>query len=341
MDILLFDYLLPGMVYNATGLDTALLSDGSASSGARNYAAVDYGMHYLSSGEALGNGASSLPVETAVAQTQTYLAQQRQEYAEKGLFNNIFASDNPYSLTSSLMVAQNTSGSWQQKSQTYAVGLFDRLGSNLDFFEPAYAQDDDDEALKQILYPGQTFVAGFHEEEMTGASDLFSHEINTLYVENNIDQLKDEYSSCIGIEVSEYLLSQVGEKFDEYGHEYYPEKCDHVEARRYKTYYQDCTLIESIRLWGSDSSPMFSSHCDHLLSLSDQDTLNEPLGTTPADLEIEETSLFNEVTDQEFDSGEEMVLIEASSIKDPSGTNLVRNYSGGLPSFFSFGFVLR
>ncbi len=280
LDILLFDHLLPGVVENATGIDTALVLGPDASDGARNYAKVDYGMHYLSTGEALGNGGSQLPTEEAVAQTQTYLAQQKVEYANRGLINNLFAFDNPYSLASSLVVAQNNSGSWQQKSQSYVASLFGNLSSNLDFSQPVYAQENDQQALQQILYPGQDTVIGFHEKEMDGSDKLFAHETNTIYVEKNIERLKDEYSVCLGVETAEFLLSQVATGLNEYGHEYYPEKCDQVEARRYKAYYQDCTLIESIRLWGTDNSPMFSSHCDHLLSIPDQDTLNEPLGVS-------------------------------------------------------------
>lgn len=275
LDILLFDYLLPNMVVNATGLDTALINDEGLHNGARNYAATDYGMHYLSLGESLNSGGSQVPIDQAVAQTQSYLAQQRLDYADKGLLNNIFALDNPYSLATSLMVTQNGAGSWREKGQFYFANLADRLNSSFKFFQPVYAQEGNNNMLAELLYPGQTTTIGFNEKEMSGENPLFNHEINTLYVENNFDYLRDEYSACLGIDTSEFLLAQSGNKFNEHGAEYYPEKCDSEEARRYKTYYQDCTLIEGIRLWGSNSSPMFSSRCDHLLSTPDQDILNE------------------------------------------------------------------
>ena len=231
LDILLFDHLLPGVVKNATGLDTALVLGADASDGAENYAKVDYGMHYLSTGEALGSGGSRLPTQEAVAQTQTYLAQQRIEYANEGLISNLFSFDNPYSLASSLIVAQNTGGSWQQKGQTYVAGLLGNLNSNLDFSQPVYAQESDQQALQRILYPDQDTVIGFHEKEMNGSDKLFAHETNTIYVENNIEHLKNEYSMCLGVETAEFLLSQVATSFNEYGYEYYPEKCDQVEAQ--------------------------------------------------------------------------------------------------------------
>ena len=275
LDILLFDYLLPGMVSNATGLETALTAGEAPENGARNYALIDYGMQNLATGENLASGGSLLSVDRAAAQTQAYLDYQRQEYADKGLANNIFSTDNPYSLASSLVVAQNSGGNWQQKGQSYIAGVFGSLSSNLDFFQTAYAQTNDNAAFKQIMYPDQDFVIGFNEAEMVGNDKLFAHEANTVYVEQNIEQLKEEYGICLGITADEFLLSQAGVTLNEYGHEYYPEKCEDIDARRYKIYYQDCVLIENTRLWGTNSSPMFSSQCDHLLPQTSQDILNE------------------------------------------------------------------
>ena len=340
LDILLFDHLLPGVVKNATGLDTALISGTDASDGAENYAKVDYGMHYLSTGEALGSGGSRLPTQEAVVQTQTYLAQQRTEYANEGLISNLFSFDNPYSLTSSLIVAQNTGGSWQQKGQTYVAGLLGNLSSNLDFSQPVYAQESDQQALQRILYPDQDTVIGFHEAEMNGSDKLFAHEANTIYVENNIEYLKNEYSMCLGVETAEFLLSQIVTNSNEYGYEYYPEKCDQAEARRYKTYYQDCTLIESIRLWGTDSSPMFSSHCDHLLSVPDQDTLNEPLGfyhdNTTAQINLDSYIVD---TSEKAKPGADL----AQNLNEPefldAPTNDQKGYFQKLTAFLNFNFA--
>ena len=97
-----------------------------------------------------------------------------------------------------------------------------------------------------------------------------------------MERLRQEYSACLGVTADEYLLSQAGVKLNEYGHEYYPDRCETVDARRYKMYYQDCVMIENIRLWGTNSSPMFSSRCDHLLPQTDQDTLSETVGFNPA-----------------------------------------------------------
>ena len=321
LDALLFDYLLPNVVLSASGADTILtapeanlsglvggqasgslagqlLNTGEAlagggisqraSNGARNYALVDYGMHYLSTGEALANGGSRLATEDALAQTQEFIAFQKQRYAEEGLISNITSLDNPYSLASSWVVAQSTPGGWSQKTQHYFAGLLGRLGTTFDIFQPASAQIDDTAITQEILYPGQDWVIGFNQPETSGEDPLFAHETNTVYVEENIEFLQEEYSSCLGLDTAEFLLDQMDTSSDEYGREYYPAKCDQEEARRYKTYYQDCALIENIRLWESNHSPMFSSRCDHLLSSSNQEFLKA------ASLELEEEfSFFN------------------------------------------------
>ena len=305
LDVLLFDYLLPGVVRNAAGTDTLLTSPEQAlaaeqnssnggvlsflntanalgnsganyktRNGARNYALIDYGMHYLSTSESISNGGSRLATEDALAQTQEYIAFQKQQYAQEGWLNNLASLENPYSLTSSWVVAQSAPGSWQQKSQAYFAQLLARVGSSLDIFQPAKAQIANTQLTQDILYPGHDWVVGFNQPESSGEDPLFAHATNTVYVENNLEELRGEYSACLGIEASEFLLDQVSNGLDDYGREYYPGKCDQLEARRYKTYYQDCTLIENTRLWGSNHSPMFSSRCDHLLSPSEQEFLN-------------------------------------------------------------------
>ena len=283
LDILLFDYLLPGMVNSAAGIDTALtVAQNNPSNGAKNYAAVDYGMQYLKEGEALGMGGSRVPVEQAVSQTQTYLKQQRDQYATQGWFNNTFSLNNPYSLATSLAVAQKTQGNWHQKTQSYLGNLLTNL-AGIFSPQPVLAQSDETEQLANLLYPAQTTTISFHEAEMSGQVSDFTHTENTVYVEGDIERLQATYSPCLGIDVSEFLLTEVGGEVDEYGRSLYPEHCDDVEARRYKLYYQDCTLIDGLERWGNNTSPMFSSRCDHLLPQVKQDLLREPLHSEPAE----------------------------------------------------------
>ena len=303
LDVLLFDYLLPGVVRDAAGGDTlitapedypgsagetaSLIGGGllpslntadtlngasnnqRAANGARNYALVDYGMHYLSSSEALASGGSRLSAEEAVAQTQQYLAFQREQHADEGWWNNLVSLENPYSLASSWVVAASTAGSWQQKGQTYFAQLLDGLS----IFQKAHAQAVANERIQEVLYPGQEWVISFDPGEVSGENALFGHESNTAYVEGNLEDLRQRYGACIGLDASDFLLAQFGTGRDEYGREYYPGECDEQEARRYKSYYQDCVLIENLRLWGSDHSSMFSSRCDHLLSPENQEYL--------------------------------------------------------------------
>lgn len=273
LDVLLFDYLLPNVVKNAAGADTALLLDaGNAANGARNYAGIDYGMHYLKEAEALNLGGSRIPVEEALTQTRAYLAWDRQQQAEKGWFNHVFALDNPYSLAARTAAQYNPQHNWRQQGYTYLASLWSSLKSGLDPFQPVYAQSDPS-ALARLMYPGQTTVISFDDRIMSGQVEELQHVNNTVYVEDNFEDLYEKYSQCLNLDAAEFLLTQNGASTNEYGHPYYPEECDSFEAQRYKTYYQDCLLIDGLQRQGTNSSPMLSSACDHLLPTTAQDTL--------------------------------------------------------------------
>ena len=268
MDYILFNLLLPSLVTAGSGLDTALTSDpDNPQNGARNFASLDYGMHYLKEGEALGMGGSRVPVEYEVAQTYNYLSQRQLAYANKGVWNNIFSLNNPYSSVSSFMVAQNGNYGLSYKSQTYVAGLFGRLASNLDFSPTVQAQEPiSTEALADFWYPGQTHVIGFDDSELEGTKEEFNHIDNAIHVDENFDDYKSKYAQCLSISASEYMLSQAGVDSETY----YPSECDSdEEARRYKLYYQDCQLADSLYRWGSNTSPMYSNTCDFMLPDND------------------------------------------------------------------------
>ena len=277
LDMLLFDYLLPGVVKSATGLDSALLFDpDNQASGAENYARVDYGMHYLKEAEALNMGGSRMPVSEGFLQAQAFLAWEKQQYQEQGLLNNIFDLDNPYSLGSNLAVIHHTGETWPQKTSRYAGNLLANLKTSLDISQPVYAQEISSATIQAVLYPGQNSVIGFSESEMLGQRTNFDHLNNTLYVEDHLDTLYREYSPCLGIDASDFLMADLGISQNTHGRDHYPAACDSEEARRYKLYYQDCLLIDGLERWGTNSSPMFSSRCDHLLPQTVQEILGSP-----------------------------------------------------------------
>ena len=270
LDILLFDYLLPNMLRSSVGAETALLLDpDNLANGARNYASVDYGMHYLKEAEALNFAGSRIPVEQAVAETQSYLAWDRNREAQKGWINQLFALDNPYSAVSQLVAQQNPSNSWGKQSRIYLASLWSNLKTSFAFFQPVQATSSSSD-LAQLLYPGQNLVIGFDEQIVSGQNQAFQHVNNTLYVEDNFEDLYEKYSRCLNLDVAEFLLTQSGVLEDEYGRSYYPEKCDSAEAQHYKMYYQDCLLIDSLHLQDSGQSSLLSNACYHLLPAESQ-----------------------------------------------------------------------
>ena len=281
LDVLLFDILLPGLVKNASGLETVMALDPqNPAQGARNYASVDYGAHYLKEGEALNMGGSRLDRAEGLVQTQTFLALEKERYANRGLLNNLFNSDNPYSLASSLGLVEHQGLSWPQKIEHYSGQLLVNVRDGLDLSQAAYAQAPSQEQILDVMYPGQDRVIGFSEAEMEGTIEDLQHINNVLYVEENLNSLYSQYSECLALDASEFLLSDMGIAQSDAGREFYPNFCDDLEARRYKLYYQDCLLVDGLQRWGTNSSPMFSSQCDHLLPQNAQDTLREAGGGT-------------------------------------------------------------
>lgn len=303
-------HVLEPMVKSANGIDTTISYDpDNPQNGARNYALVDYGMHQLKEQEALNLGGSRIPVASALAQTQTYLAQQKQYYINKGIWHNIASKDNPYSIASKLLIDQHGQEGVKNKSQSLIAGLFKDLPQNLSFSTPVRAQVNS-QAMTNLLYPGQTYVVGFYDEAIDSNGN-FNHVNNTVYVENNLSQLKADYSECLGIDSSDYLLAQQG-----IHPESYPAKCDDTEARRYKMYFTDCQMVESLVLWQTTSSPMYSSQCDSLLPEKVQD---EHLSDSQAN--SEQTVAQKEVSDllwNQIQANQNSIITQASTVKTPT-----------------------
>ena len=134
--------------------------------GARNYAAVDYGTHYIKEGEALNFGGAPISTTEALAQTESFLALQEERYRQQGLYSNLFDLNNPYSTAANLALTQTTHGGGHKKALALAGELFSSLGKTLDFSREAQAQTEAQKELKaQLLYPGQETVVGFTNYE--------------------------------------------------------------------------------------------------------------------------------------------------------------------------------
>ena len=291
-DYFVFDFLIPKITDNISGVEFTLITPetstqqvsrsaptlfgldlfgglfGRASAqsaenehlvrGAQNFATVDYGMHYLKEQQGLLEGGSRRRVGDEVKLVTGRMDDHRSQFAKKGLFNNLFALDNPYSLASTLMI--KSPGGLKEASQQVGSLLPNLLSLDLfgGLFGRASAQSISDEDLANLLYPGQTHVIGFSEDQIRGIGG-FDFMENSAFVEANLDRLRDAHAACLTVDVADFMLWQVG-----IDNEYDP-GCDSEEAQRYKLYYNDCVNIDQAAAEDLGRSSLFSTACQHLL----------------------------------------------------------------------------
>ena len=319
LEVFIFNHVVPIMMENISGVDTSLLPgpddiDFSASStsssiftppvsaisnkdvlyvnrdidvasfyqGAQNFATVDYGMHYLKEQRGLMSGASHRSAAEETRRTIAYMDAYQSQFAQKGLFNNLFALDNPFSIASTLSIKRPKSiNAASSQLAGLLTGIFGHsLFGNL--FSDAHAQPLNQEQLRELLYPGQRWVIGFDEAELDGERD-FDFLDNSQWVEENLDDLVEDFADCLVLDVGSFLYAQTYEKGSRKANALYPPKCyedvepyqdkyDRSEAvKRFKLYFQDCVLVESITLEGTGQSPFFSTACEHLLPAPTQE----------------------------------------------------------------------
>ena len=227
--------------------------------GAQNFATVDYGMHYLKEQQGLLEGGSRREVAEEVKLVTERMDNYKSQFAKKGLFNNLFALDNPYSLASTLMIKspRGLKEAGQQVGSLlpnlFSLDLFGGL------FGKAKAQQSiSDEDLANLLYPGQTHVIGFSEDQIRGTGG-FGFIENSAFVEADPDRLRDAYGACLTVDVADFMLWQAGIDSE------YDPGCDSEEAQRYKLYYNDCVNIEQAAAEDLGRSSLFSTACQRLL----------------------------------------------------------------------------
>lgn len=287
-DALIYNWLIPNIIEQASGTNTAYLPN----DGPRNYEKYSAGTHQRAQRNALLEGAMPVATEQASAQSFEYLAQHRQSYSEKGILNNVFATDNPYSGVTTLAI--NTPSSAKQAgrsvaslaSHIFSLGaLFGLLSS------PATAQTAEylsPEEL-ELLYAGSSISYVLPDSEVTASNPDFNHIANTIYVERYQDRLKTRYSKCIAVDLSDLNLAASGAITDEEELKKisYPEECLENDARRYLVYWQDCNTIESIRYEGTSQAAFYSEECLRLspelaadIALSDSDIEHLKYDTT-------------------------------------------------------------
>ena len=291
IDEVLQEALVPAAVEIASGAESGL-SD-APGAGPANYSLLDYGAHNLSEG--LAPGGRPMDVGPATTATLAAIDRNRQNYSQKGVINNIFDQNNPYSLVAGLF--GRTPSTPTAINQTRLATATKGLARLSPLSAPATATATSDQTiLSELLYPGQTHVIGFAPEEIEGSGD-FEFITNSDFVERHLDKLKNRYSDCLSIDPADFLMDQAGIKplvdggglFGEEsqwgavdgGSKFYPDKCTDLNARRYMIYYQDCSQVQALSLEGSNLSPMAPNECDELLDDDFIRALNETETESP------------------------------------------------------------
>ena len=252
--------------------------------GARNYALVDYGGHYLKEQQMIMEGGEAIEVEVAVGNTVAYLEENRQAWKDRGLLANIFNPNNPYSLVSGMF--------YRSPNETMLAGVGRLAQTSTKIFPTVTASTQvSNQDLAALLYPGQTHVIDFKDKYVDFEDRLFDEDSasvgfdfasNTNFVENiktgdptKWAEWKEKYSKCLVVPVGGFVVAQSLTAAGIWGVESHISDddysdittgvCKEENAARYKLYYQDCNHIANIAIGGQNLSPMNDTGCDYLL----------------------------------------------------------------------------
>ncbi len=167
-DEALTNHLMPDMIEIATGIQSAIddtpsdpndpnaaagyLAASLGSNGAENYLKVDYGASHVSDAQALGEGGGLIDREVAVAQDKFYLAQQRQQYSQQGVWANIMNPRNPYSFVARLQSRLPYQPLRTQPGQIRSAASW-LIHTPTEWLGSAQADEVSDKELAELLYP--------------------------------------------------------------------------------------------------------------------------------------------------------------------------------------------
>ena len=253
-DEALANHLMPDMIEIATGIQSAIddaptdpndpnaaaghLAASLGSNGAENYLKVDYGASHVSDAQALGEGGGLIDREVAVAQDKFYLAQQRQQYSQQGVWANIMNPRNPYSFVARLQSRLPYQPLRTQPGQIRSAASW-LIHTPTEWLGSAQADEVSDRELAELLYPdwskdinipedgsepelvweqesAGTQVIGFTEAEVTGLDEagkpgIFDFVENTAWVEAEAKDKNGEVVYRNGKVV--YNLDQLREEY--------------------------------------------------------------------------------------------------------------------------------
>ena len=314
------DHLMPDMVEIASGIQSAIddapsdpsdpnatagyLAASLGSNGAENYLKVDYGASHVSDAQALGEGGGLIDREVAVAQDKFYLAQQRQQYSQQGVWANIMNPRNPYSFVARLQSQLPYQPLRTQPSQIRSAASW-LIHTPTEWLGSARADEISDRELSELFYPdwgadtviveyeaGNTDeyelveeeesagiqVIGFTEAEVAGQGD-FDFLTNTAWVEQ---EAEDENGEVV------YRNGEVVYRLDELREEY--ADCLTIEIGKFRLHQAGITDLNGDDYYPSECSKLearryliYYQDCQHIVGMDRIDSDTSPMLATDCD----------------------------------------------------------
>ena len=319
-DEALTNHLMPDMIEIATGIQSAIddtptdpndpnaaaghLVASLGSNGAENYLKVDYGASHVSDAQALGEGGGLIDREVAVAQDKFYLAQQRQQYSQQGVWANIMNPRNPYSFVARLQSRLPYQPLRTQPDQIRSAASW-LIHPPTEWLGSTQADEVSDRELSELFYPdwgtevkiskdgGEVVeekesagaqVIGFTEAEVTGLDEagkpgMFDFVKNTAWVEA---EAKDKNGEVV------YRNGEVVYNLDQLREEY--AGCLTIEIGKFRLHQAGITDLNGDDYYPSECSELearryliYYQDCQHIVGMDRIDSDTSPMLATDCD----------------------------------------------------------
>jgi hypothetical protein len=243
----LFEKILPAYVDALAGFDGMALPG----QGAENFNRVDLGMLLLKNNVAARSGGVLQDPQQAAAEQAAYMAEYRQREREKGFMYAYLSPSTPFSITSRVAF---------MSSQGIQSGMRQIASSLLYSLNPFNLVADSVKASTGTVYPVEDEFYGTQEWQYA-FPDEFDHIDNSIYVDENFEDLREQYAACVSLPMADRIIGNVDTESERFNRD----DCDSEDARRFNQYYADCTIFDQVAREGTGQDSFNSRACEFIL----------------------------------------------------------------------------
>lgn len=238
--------VIPAYIDNLNSVDSMPLPG----EGPRNGNKIDVGALLLKNSLAASSGGTILSAETAMEQQRESIARFHKHERSKGALYAYLSPHNPLSITSRLAYSMHSIN-----LRTIGPSILSLLSRSLQpsRFIPSVSASNS-YPPEEEFYGMQDSQFGWENSHIDGTDERFDFINNTVYVEDNFDELNEKYAGCFNKTMFDYATNN------------YPDECDTIDARRYGIYYLDCISIDNVENDGIPDGSYTSRTCDYILS---------------------------------------------------------------------------